>query len=65
MLMLYYIDKNSYLFIKVYLESFSKFAFQEVACPVGQLNRHILEILLARRQTLVAQNHWASVRLHH
>ena len=35
LLMLYYIDKNWYHFIKEYLEKFSKFAFQDVACPVG------------------------------
>ena len=51
--MLYYIDKNWYHFITVHLEWFSKFAFQEVACPVGWPNRHILEILLAHKQTLV------------
>ena len=33
---LYYIDKNWYHFIKEYLEQFSKFAFQKVACLVGQ-----------------------------
>ena len=33
--MLYYTDKNWYHFIKEYLEQISKFAFQEVACPVG------------------------------
>ena len=53
--MLYYIDQNWYHIIKVYLEYFSKFAFQEVACPVGLANKHILEILLARRHTLVAK----------
>ena len=63
--MLYYIDKNWYHFVKEYLEQFSKFAFQEVARLVGQPNRHILEILLARRHTLVAQNRRAGVRLHH
>ena len=63
--MLYYIDKNWYRFIKEYLEQISKFAFQEVACPVGWPNRHILEILLACSHTLVPQNHGASVRLHH
>ena len=63
--MLYYTDKNRYHFIKEYLEQFSKFAFQEVACPVGQPNRHILEILLTCGHTLMAQNHWTSVRLHH
>ena len=42
-----------------------KFAFQEVARPVARPNRYILEILLARRHMLVAQNCPASVRLHH
>ena len=37
LLMLYYINKNWYHFIKEYVERFSKFVFQEVACPVGQL----------------------------
>ena len=55
LLMLYYIDKNWYHFIKEYLELFSKFAFQEVASPVRGPNRHILEILLTRRHTLVAK----------
>ena len=47
--MLYYIainahaDKNWYHFIKEYLEKISKFAFQEVALPVGWSNRHISE----------------------
>ena len=62
---LYYIDKNWYHFIKEYLEQFSKFAFQKVACPVRQPNRQILEVLLAHRHTLVAQKCQASVRLHH
>ena len=35
---------------------YQKFALQEVTHPVGRPNRHILEILLARRHTLVAQN---------
>ena len=35
LLMLYYIDKNWYHIIKVYLDQFSKFAFQEVAHPLG------------------------------
>ena len=56
MLKLYYVDKNWHHFIKEYLEYFSKFTFQEVARLVGRLNRHILEILLACRHTLVAQN---------
>ena len=38
---------------------------EKVACPIGQTNRHILEILLTRRHYLVAQNHQASIRLHH
>ena len=63
--MLYYIDKNWYHFIKEYLEQISKFAFQEVARPVGWPNRHILEILLACSHTLLAQNCGTSVRLHH
>ena len=63
--MLYYIDKNWYHFIKEYLEQISKFAFQEVARPVGWPNRLILEILLACSHTLVAQNCGTSVRLHH
>ena len=62
--LLYYIDKSWYHFIKEYLE-FSKFAFQEVACPVERPNRHVLEILLTRRHILVAQNRQASIRLHH
>ena len=41
------------------------FAFQEVARLVERPNRHILEILLVRRHTFVAQNRPASVRLHH
>ena len=53
--MLYYIDKNRYHFIKEYLKQFSRFGFQKVAHQVGLPNRHILEILLARRQTLVAK----------
>ena len=65
LIMLYYIDKNWYHFIKDYLEYFSKFAFQEVARPVRRPNRHILEILLAHRHTLVTQNRRVSVRLHH
>ena len=36
--MMYYNDKNWHDFIKEYLKSFSKFAFQEIACPVRQLN---------------------------
>ena len=63
--MLYYIDKNWYHFIKEYLEQFSNFAFQKVAHPVSRLNRHILEILLARRNILVTQNRRASFGLHH
>ena len=63
--MLYYIDKNRYHFIKEYLEQFLKFASQEVAHPVQQPNRHILEILFACRHTSVAQNRWATARLHH
>ena len=63
--MLYYTDKNWYHFIKEYLQQISKFAFQEVARPVGWPNRHILEILLACSHTLVAQNCGTSVRLHH
>ena len=55
LLMLYYIDKNWHYFIKEYLKQFSKFAFQEVGRPVGQPSRHILEILLAHRQKLVAK----------
>ena len=35
--MLYYINKNWYHFITECVERFSKFVFQEVACPVGQL----------------------------
>ena len=35
---------------------YQKFALQEVTHPVRRPNRHILEILLARRHTLVAQN---------
>ena len=63
---LYYIDNNRYHFIKEYLEQFSCFFFfQNVAHPVRQPNRHILEVLLPRRHTLVAQNRRASVRLHH
>ena len=50
--------------MKEYLE-FSKLAFQEVARLVGRPNRHILEILLARRHTLVTQIRRARVRLHH
>ena len=65
LIMLCYIYKNWNHFIKEYLEWFSKFAFQEVACPLVRPNRYILEILLARRHTLVAQNRPASVRLHH
>ena len=42
------------------LNNFQNFGFQEVACPFGQTD--ILEILLARRHKLVAQNRWASVR---
>ena len=38
LLMLYYIDKNWHYLIKEYLEQFPKFAFQEVAHPVGQPN---------------------------
>ena len=53
--MLYYTDKNWYHFIKEYLEQISKFAFQEVARPIWWPNRHILEILLAYRHTLVAR----------
>ena len=49
----------------IYLEQFSKFAFRKVSCPVGGPSRHILEVLLARRHTLVAQTRRASVRLHH
>ena len=59
-----YIDKNWYhviSFIKQYLEQFSKFPFQKVADPVGQLNRHILEVLLTHRHILVAQNRWTSL----
>ena len=63
--MLYYIDKNWCHFSREYLEQISKFAFQEVAHPVGWPNRHILEILLACSHTLVAQNCGTSVRLHH
>ena len=63
LLMMYYIDKNWYHFIKEYI--FSKFAFQEVAHPVGQPNKNITEILLACRHTLVAKNRRESVRLHH
>ena len=63
--MLYYIDKNWYHFIKEYLEPFSKFAFQEVARPVRWPNKHILEILITHRHTLVTQNHRVSVGLHH
>ena len=63
--MLSYTDKNWYHFIKEYLEQISKFAFQEIARPVGWLNRHTLEILLACSHTLVAQNCGTSVRLHH
>ena len=62
---LYYIDKNWYHFIGEHLEQFSKFAFQKVARPVGRPNRHILEVFLTRRHTLVAQNRRASVTLHH
>ena len=40
LLMLYYINENWSHFIKEYLEWFSKFAFQEVAHPVGRPNRH-------------------------
>ena len=65
LLMLYYINENWHYFIKEYLKWCSKFAFQEVARPVGQPNRHILEILLDRRHFLVVQNHRTSVRLHH
>ena len=65
LLMLYYIDKNWYHLIKEYLEKSSKIAFQEVARPVGWRNRYILEIFIARRHILVAQNHQASFRLHH
>ena len=36
LLKLYHIDKDIYHFIKFYLEYFSKFAFQEVTCPVMQ-----------------------------
>ena len=50
--MLYYTDKNWYHFIKEYLGHFSKFCFQKVARPVGRPNRHILEVLLARKHTL-------------
>ena len=63
--MLYYTDKNWYHFIKEHLEQFSKFVFQKVVFqPVGQPNRHILEVLLTHRHTLVAQNHQASVSLY-
>ena len=65
LLILYYIEKNWYHFIKEYLEQFLKSASQDVPRPIGRPNRHILEILLARRNTLVAQNRRASVRLHH
>ena len=61
--MQFYIDKNWYHF-EEYLEQFSKFAFQKVTRPVGQPNRQVLEVLLACRHDLVAQNRWASVRLH-
>ena len=57
--------KNWYHFIKKNLEQISKFIFQEVSRLVGWPNRHILEILLACRNTFVVQNHWASARLHH
>ena len=45
LLMLYYIDKTWYHFIKEYLEC-SKFAFQKVEHPIKQPNRHTLEIKL-------------------
>ena len=57
--------EKDFHFIKQYLEQFSKPASQEVACTVGCPNRHVLEILLSHRHTLVVQNRWASVRLHH
>ena len=63
--MLHNIDMNGYHFIKKYLEQFSKFAFQEVASAVGQPTRHFLEMLLASRCTLFAQNSQVSNRLHH
>ena len=43
-------------FFKEYQERFSKFAFQEVARPFGQPNKHVFEILFARRHILVTQN---------
>ena len=55
LLKLYHIDKDIYHFIKFYLEYFSKFAFQEVTCPVMQPNRHIS----------VTQNCRVSVKLYH
>ena len=58
-----YYTNNWYHFIKEYLEEFSKFAFQKIACLVGQPD--IFWKFYSRRHTLVAQNHWASVRLHH
>ena len=44
---------------------FFKICFWRSSSPVWGPSRHILEILLARRHTLVAQNRRVSVRLHH
>ena len=58
-----FIVKNWYYFMKISRIIF-KISFYEVARPIEWPNRHILEILLACRHTLVALNRWASVRLH-
>ena len=59
LLMLYYIDKNWYHFIKEYLKNTYKICFSR-GCLSSWVTRHILEILLACRHTLVAQNHQTS-----
>ena len=52
-------------FIKKYLSRTNfKICFTR-SCSPSRVTRHILEILLACRHTLVAQNCGASVRLHH
>ena len=42
-----------------------KICFPRSCCPFGHSNRDILEVLHACKRTLVAQNHWMSVRLYH
>ena len=42
-----------------------KISCPDVARPVKWPNRHISETLLACRHTLVSQNNWESVGLHH